>query len=122
MSKELQTLDERIAEKVGKDLVDLIPKDQWQALVSSQINKFMQETAPEVIQKILNEKMMEDVRAILDGHALETEWNAMTGETTILIIKEMIMKTTPEIMSAMLAPAMSGLLNDLRNRLGSGSY
>ena len=33
MTNELKTINEKIAEKVGENLVDLIPKDQWQAII-----------------------------------------------------------------------------------------
>lgn len=116
MSKELQTLNERIADRVGKDLVDLIPPEQWQVLVDSQIRKFMTETAPMVIEEELTRRARKAISGRLNEIERSTEWDSSMNTYTNIAVNEMLKQSAPVVFAAMLEPAMSGFLSDLRRR------
>ena len=117
MNTELQSLNERIAEKVGKELVDLIPQEQWQKLVDSQIDKFMTDMAPQIIQEELKKLLTTAVSSKLGEAQFQGKWNQYSSQVTSEAIHTMIKEAAPEVFAAMLAPTMTGFLQDLRNRL-----
>ena len=69
MSTELQSLNERIAERVGENLVDLIPEDQWQKIIDTEMQKFMSVTLPKMIDEMLREIHWSHIRPDRRRHA-----------------------------------------------------
>lgn len=116
MSNEIQILKDVIAERVGKELVNLIPKDQWEALIQQQINQFMSATAPAIIKEELTRKLKEDIAK----HIPQEQWDISCQEYVNPLVQEIITKAAPEIMGAMLHPVMSGVISQLRSMLQNG--
>ena len=118
MGSEVQTLNERIAERIGKDLVELIPEDQWQKMVDGEVAKFYQVNAPKIINELLTEAYMNKVKAVIDNLTNSTEWDQETQEQVHVVLEKFIGKSAGSLMGAMLAPSMSMALQDFRQRLG----
>lgn len=118
MSKELQSLNERIAERIGKDLVELIPADQWQQMVDSEVAKFRRDTAPRIIQELMKEAYMNKAKATIDKLTLSTDWDATTQEQINGELEQFIGKSAGVIFAGMLSPSIQLVLQDLRGRLG----
>ena len=118
MSTELRTLNEKIAEKVGENLVDLIPQDQWQAIVDKEVQSFKNQTAPKIIQDLLKEAYVERAKGTISNLVDSTEWNEITGEYTNKALEQFIGQSAGAIVGAMLTPTMQQVLQDLRYKLG----
>jgi hypothetical protein len=118
MGTELQTLNERIAERIGKDLVELIPQDQWQALVDTEVAKFKRETAPNIIRELMQEAYMNKAKATIDKLTTSTGWDSVTQEQINEELEQFIGKSAGAIFAGMLSPSMQMVLQDLRGRLG----
>lgn len=118
MGNELQTLNERIAERIGKDLVELIPKDQWQSLVDAEVAKFKRDTAPRIIQDLMREAYMNKAKASVDNLTTSTDWDAATQQQINGDLEQFIGKSAGVIFAGMLSPSMQMVLQDLRGRLG----
>lgn len=117
MSDQLQTLNQRIAERIGKELIDLIPPDQWQALVDAEVAKFRQETAPKIVAELLREAFKNQAIASVNHLTLTNEWDELTQTYINTKLKDFIGSSGGEIFAAVLSPAMTMVLSDLRNRL-----
>jgi hypothetical protein len=118
MSNELQTLNEKIAERIGKDLVDLIPKDQWQSMVDNEISKFRRDTAPGLIRDLIKDDFLARARIELDKLTSASEWN---DEAKAYINEELIKyisSSSGSIFAGMLAPSTQMVLENLRHNLG----
>lgn len=121
MGKELQTLNERIAEKVGENLVDLIPADQWEKLVSDQIDFFMTNKAPGIIQLILKDKLQEIVASVLKSPEFTSTWDNYGNQLASEGARNIIEQSAPAIFASMFAPVADGLIRDLVQRLNNPS-
>lgn len=112
------TLEQKIAERVGKELIELIPPEQWQELVKGQINRFMTVEAPKVAQKLLEDKFKEDMHAYLAqniwGTPVYSDLLYRTGNELVLKVTE---QAAPMLFAAMLEPAITGLMRDLQHRI-----
>lgn len=118
MTEELQTLNQRIAERIGKDLVELIPQDQWQAMVDTEVDKFKRVTAPKIIQELMHEAYMNKAKATIDRLTSSTGWDQAAQEQINGELEAFIGKSAGTIFASMLSPAMQMALQDLRSRLG----
>ena len=118
MSNELQTLNERISEKVGETLVDLIPAEKWQQIVDREIAKFENVDAPKIIQSMLEEKLKASVTAEIDRYTVGDEWNEAISMYVSSALKQFIGESSGVIMAGMLSPAMTMVMQDLRSRIG----
>lgn len=118
MENELQTLNQRIAERIGKELVDLIPDDQWQALVDAEIAKFKRDTAPKIIQELMRDVYMTKAKVTIDKLTSSSGWDSMAQQQINDELEKFIGKSAGVIFAAMLSPSMTMILQDLRNRIG----
>lgn len=118
MSKELQTLNQRIAERIGKELVELIPADQWQQMVDNEVSKFKRDVAPKIIQDLMREVYVNKAKVTIDKLTTSTEWDQITQEQINLELEQFIGKSAGTIFAGMLSPSMQMVLQDLRGRLG----
>ena len=117
MSNELQTLNQRIAERIGKDLVDLIPTDDWQRLVDTEVRKFRQAVAPQIIQELMREEYIKKAAATIDKLTSTTEWNAVTQEQVNTELEQFLGAAGGVIFAGVMSPAMSMVLNNLKNQV-----
>ena len=111
-------MNERIAERIGKDLVDLIPADQWQEMVDREVAKFRLETGPKIIQELLREAYTVKAKEVIGALTSDATWDQESGQYVSEELERFIGKSSGAIMGAMLAPAMSQVLPNLRNQLG----
>lgn len=118
MTKELQTLNERIAERVGKELIDLMPEGEWQKLVDQQLSHFKTTKAPQIINEMIAERMREQVRLELDKYAISDEWNQVINTGVNKAMVELIADNGAQILAGMLSPVMQQVAQDFRNRMG----
>lgn len=118
MNKELQSLNERIAERIGRDLVELIPADQWQAMVDNEVLKFKRDTAPKIIQKLLEEDFILKAKVRIDELTQGNTYDEMSNDYINEKLTEFIGKSSGVMFAYMLTPTMQTLLQDLRSRLG----
>lgn len=122
MGNELLTLQERIAEKVGDTLLDLIPEEQWNKLVADQIHHFMTQKAPGVIQDALVQHMKDTLQKALQQPEYQGTWGQYGEQLAGEAVRDILEKSAPVIFAAMLAPVADGVIQDLRNRLTQGVY
>lgn len=118
MANELQTLNQRIAERIGKELVDRIPDDQWQALVDAEISKFKRDTPPKIIQELMRDAYLTKAKVTIDKLTSSSGWDSMAQQQINDELEKFIGKSAGVIFAAMLSPSMTMILQDLRNRIG----
>jgi len=118
VESQIQSLNQKIAERIGKDLVDLIPTDQWQKIVDHEVLKFKKETAPSIINELLREAYMVKAKETVDKLRLSTEWDEVAQEQINSELERFIGRASGTILAGMLSPAMQMVLQDLRGRLG----
>jgi len=118
MTKELQTLNERIADRIGKDLVELIPKQQWKDMVDAEIHKFVTVVAPKIIQEQLTEAYKLKVKAIVDSYVINDDFDQLSNIYVNTKLKELIAASGGEIFAGILNPAMQQVMLNLRSQLG----
>ena len=117
MTKELQTLNQRIAERIGKDLVDLIPPDDWQRLVDTEIRKFQQDVAPQIIQELMREAYIAKAKVTIDKLTNTSEWSAVTQQQVNTELEQFIGAAGGVIFAGVMSPAMSMVLHNLKNQV-----
>lgn len=115
--KQLQTLNERIAEKVGENLIDLIPADQWQEIVDQQVVIFKRDTAPKIIKKELDKAYREKIVGAVIKLTSQDGWDYQTNLAIHSELEKFIGQSAGVIVGAMLTPSMATVLNDLRTQL-----
>lgn len=116
-SKAPSTLNEIISERIGKDLVSLIPADEWDEMVSNQINKFKSETFPKIVQDLLTEKAKLDIKTKIDEYTSTGEWDASIGQYINKGVVEITKSNASDIMHSLLYPIINGAMQDFRSRM-----
>ena len=118
MTKELQTINQKIAEKVGKELIDLIPEDEWKRIIDHEIAVFKQNTLPNIIQEMLKESYLSKVKVTVDKLTQSTKWDVETQQQINNELEKFIAASASQIFAGMLSPSIQMILQDLRSRLG----
>ncbi len=115
MGNEMQGLKDRIAERVGKDLLELIPKEQWDALVSQQIDHFLTNDAPGVIKNMLTEQLKETVKETLRCPNYQARWGEFGEKITSDGLNLVLRKAAPELVVALFEPMAQRIIDGIRN-------
>ena len=118
MVNELQTLNAKIAEKIGAELIDLIPSDQWQALVDAEVIKFKRETAPRIIKELLSEEYKTKAKQTITEFCNTNEWNEVTQTYTNAALSKFLADSGGVIFAGVLNPSMQIVIQNLQNQLG----
>lgn len=111
----MTTLNERIAERVGQELVDLIPQEEWQTLIAAQVTHFTNVEAPKIVQKMLEEKFKESVSKHLDVYCSGGEWDNLTKQTTNAALIELMKSNAADLLAGILSPTMQNIVHEFRN-------
>jgi len=118
MSSELQTLNERIAERVGSELVDLMPEGEWHKIVDAQLHKFKNEVAPKIVMELITEEYKNVAKSFIDDITSSRQWKEESQAYVSEELQKFIGASSGVIISGMLSPVMTEVLTDLRHRLG----
>jgi hypothetical protein len=114
---EIQTLKERIAEKVGKELFELMPEEQWNSMVESQINHFMTELAPKIIRSELELKLKEDIKGKILALSLNDEWNTIAGKGFNNELSQILVSSAPQIIANIMHNSAQDVLSNMHQSI-----
>lgn len=117
----MSTISERIAERVGEELVSLLPQDVWQSLIAQEVEKFKTVTAPKLIEEELTKKYRELVVQEVDT-ICTPEWSDEVQAFVHANLIKLIEESGGAMLAGILSPSMQMVLSDLRNRLGYNTY
>lgn len=116
--KDLQTLEQRIADKVGKELIDLIPEHEWQKLVSNQIDYFKTTKAPKILQELFEQEFKKYTTNLLSRLLGTQTWDNLLQEYTYPEIEKYLIASGQTLFTSMMSPVLAMALQDFRNRIG----
>lgn len=117
MNDKIQTLNDRIAERVGKELYELIPQDEWKAIIERESRTFTEVTMPKVVRDMLHDKLKEDLKIHLSsGDFIET-WNDQSQQMCSDAVKEMMVQSAPVLFAEIFSAPMQNVINNMRNQL-----
>lgn len=117
MNKEIQTINQRIAEKIGHELINLIPPETLQNMVDQEIAKFKKEELPKIIKQLISEEYVNKVKIRIDQFTQSGEWNSMTNEMVNQQLVEFLGDNMSAIFSALIYRASSQALDNMRSKL-----
>lgn len=120
--KNIQTLEARIAERVGKDLVDLMPPEQWTTLVAAATRKFRNETAPRIIEAELTRKLKEEMAAYMGQPEFTAQWSTLGHQAASEAVTELFKSSAPDILASMLGPTLQHFAESFRQSLHNQHY
>lgn len=119
--KTIVSLEERIAERVGKELVSLIPEEQWKELINSQIDHFMRTKAPAIVQEQVRAAFLIRVKEILELPEFSDQWDSDLQQQVVgPAVKELFVKAAPEVFMGMLQPILQNVLYNFKAQVNSG--
>lgn len=113
----IQTFEERVKAKLQADIADLIPEDQLSELVRQQLNHFINNKLP----KMVDEELEKTLRTAIVRELDTPEWKAQWAQDSQQQLSDMVVKTIADnahvMMANMMAGQMSQMLLQLRNQL-----
>lgn len=119
--KTIVSLEERIAERVGKELVSLIPEEQWKELINSQIDHFMHTKAPAIVQEQVRAAFLIRVKEILESPEFSDQWDFDLQQQVVgPAVKELFVKAAPEVFMGMIQPILQNALYNFKSQVNSG--
>jgi hypothetical protein len=118
-----------IRDKIRKALVEIIPDEQWDALIKAEMRSFMQDTTSgsgyretvqragfkDIVRKVLIEDTEARVRALLTSPEWTGAWGP-EGEQASDAIKKYMTQNAGEIMNAWIGNAVQQVVSQLRQR------
>ena len=117
--KETEAIKTLLESRIDDSLISIIPEDMWNEMVDKRMDHFLDVTAPEILDGILKEKFVQDIRLMLVSGEWTDTWNSRTGEAGNAMIHKMLVESAPQVFAAMLEPMMTTMLQNFRNSLST---
>jgi hypothetical protein len=117
MSTEVQTFEQRVRDKLKKDIADLIPEEQLTQLVHQATVDFIKTDLPKMINHELAVMAKAKILEELDKPEWKTAWRVESQTQISQQVEKLIKENAHTIMATMIAGVASGMVNDMRNRL-----
>lgn len=117
MKNQLQTINQKIAEKIGHELLDLIPAEEFQNMVDHEIHKFKEEDMPKIIREMITVQYKEHIKGKIIEFTCSGEYNAMTGEMVNQQLSEFLGKNMSTIFQNLFYNASNDALSRLNSSL-----
>lgn len=117
-----QKLNDKIQEKMKETFIDLVPEDEWEALIQSAINKFIAHrpagdklTPLETeVHAMLRENLREKVRAKISE--LANGWWDGTGEVQISNeLEDLLKKAAPSMLTSIMASVAQNVFSNAQS-------
>jgi predicted transcriptional regulator len=115
MTNELRTLEEKIAEKVGSELVDLIGEEKWQEIIKATVDNFMTNKAPKLVEDMLVKQLQENVIAATK-FGVEPKYDGLVGQLASDFMVEVMKKAGPEVLANMFQYQIQTAIQNLNTR------
>ena len=121
---------EAIREKIKGAIIDVIPNEQWDAMILAEMKKFMDERyegsgyhrhhipsgAQEVIQSVLMEDVKSRTKKMLESPEWNSYWDQNTGRIAGEKITEFMEKNGTVILNNWLGSMMQSFIDQLKYR------
>lgn len=118
MSKEMQTLRQNISERVGKELIDLFPDDQWQQIVDQEIKDFTNNKLRPMVKEMIAEEYRRHAWDYIQQNPVTSI--SMHVETQGLVrelLNNAVRQNPGMILAALLEPTVRNLSMQMENAL-----
>ena len=127
----MQSLQDRVTERIRATFVDLVPEDQWRALVAKAVADYFEDRKPahafagavpsptpfkQLVHAELTEFFRTRLRDYLHGDEFFSEWGAR-GMTPSDGAKRIIRECIPDVVEALLAGAVQRVIEAARSGL-----
>ena len=112
MNKTIMTLEEKVSEKVGAELIDLIGEDKWKELIKSCVDNFTTNKAPKIIEEMLVSNLKERVILTIQNE-LQPKYDSMVGGLANDFLVDVMKKSGPQMLSNMFQFEIQNAINNL---------
>lgn len=127
-----QDLMQGVKDKIKATFVSLIPDDQWEQMVETEVNKFFKVRQDsyisnnnhdkyhsdfgDLVKQILNEETKEKVREILQGDKYKSDWK--DGRTVASKhLDQLIKKAMPDMFMTIMTNTVSNTIQQMQNNV-----
>ena len=111
----VETLEDRVRERIRATFVELIPQEQWSALVGVELHRFTQRELPELVKKAAAEHLQTMLKAELDKPEWRERWTGNHIPDAGPALAEALRQAAPEMAAALFAGLGNQIINALRN-------
>lgn len=118
----LQTLQERVTERIRASFVDLIPQEMWDQMVKTQIDAYMQTELPKLVKAELEAHLRAIVKAELQKPEWAEQWNGGAKSVAGDMVRAIVKENADQIVSAFFGSMVQTVVQDVRYGLQNGRY
>jgi len=112
VSTEVKSVKELVSDKIKAEFLNLIPKDQWDKMVSTEIDLFLEQKKghyhndppkPSELQQLINAERKKQALTAVADVLLSSEWKSHMVEQGKLVAGEAVKKLVEDHASQMIA-------------------
>lgn len=125
MSTELAKFDpnklaEQLKDKIRFDLVNFLPDEVWQQMLSREIQAFLDvsDKAPHNLRTVVREVLAQNAKAKILEVLNDPEWNNHYVNNKLVVgeaVLDLMKNNMNEIFASMLSEVMTRVMNNIRN-------
>jgi hypothetical protein len=117
MSNEPIKFEDAVKARLKDIVADLIPEDRWTALVADTVRQFEREGLPALVREELTKLYSERIKAEFAKPEWAGKWDQSGGPIGSDMVRELIEKAAPSILSSMIGGAVQQAVYAMQNNL-----
>jgi uncharacterized membrane protein YheB (UPF0754 family) len=110
----LQTVQERVKERIQQSFMDLIPPELWQGMVQRELESFTRTEFPKMVKQAAEERLREMLKVEFSKSGWMEEWTG-NGPTASEFLAGVLKEVAPDLVSALFSRLGNEIVQSIRN-------
>ena len=112
----METVQDRMTEKLQETFMDLVPPEMWTEMVAAHVNRMKQEVLPNLIEEMFKEKAKEVITAEFNSDQWRETWSNAGSMGASEMVKDLLIENGAEVMASMFGSMAQNVVLNMRNQ------
>lgn len=111
------TFEQRVRERISGTIADMVPPEELEQLVKSQVERFQRSELPDLILKTIRERYMAALRDELDKPEYKPQWTDGGGQVAGMAIQKIITENAGQMLASLVGSMVQQTMYQMQSNL-----
>jgi len=105
-----------VKQKIKAEFVGMVPEDQWDKMVQTEIESFINQELKVLVKECLTEECKKRMTEFFCSDNWQGQWDGNGYNILSKSVKDMIRDNMPAIIEGLVGSSLQGIMNSLRSQ------
>lgn len=111
----LQSVQEKVKERIQASFMDLLPQELFDAMVKKAVDDFTTKELPDLVKQAVRERLADAIKTELSGPEWQGKWLPNCRQVGSQMVEAIVRETAPELVQAMFGGMVQDIVSQIRN-------